>query len=106
MIVRFAVVRVEGSSMLPTLRPGDLLLVHRGAIVRPGALVTARPLARPELMVVKRARLELGDGDWDVTADNAEVAGRGWTSGPATVVATVIARWPPRRGARQRGPAV
>lgn len=89
--------------MLPALRTGDLLLVRRlgagdSARVRPGDLVVARPLARPELLVVKRARLDLGDGDWDVTADNAAVQGRGWTSGPATVVARVVLRWwPPGR---------
>lgn len=90
--------RVDGPSMLPTLRSGDGLLVRRGAAVRPGDLVVARPLARPELLVVKRARLDLGDGDWDVTADNPDVFGRGWTSGPATVLGTVVARWPPRPG--------
>ncbi|MSW65071.1 MAG: S26 family signal peptidase [Actinobacteria bacterium] len=84
--------------MLPTLRPGDALLVDRAGRVRPGDLVLAHPLARPELLVVKRARLDLGDGDWDVTADNPLVAGRGWTSGPAHVVARVLLRWwPPVR---------
>jgi phage repressor protein C with HTH and peptisase S24 domain len=93
-------VRVEGESMRPTLRPGDLLLVRRGAPVSPGDLVVARPLARPELLVVKRARLDLGDGDWDVTADNPAVFGRGWTSGPAAVVGRVVLRcWPPGRPA-------
>lgn len=100
--VRFAVLRVDGPSMLPTLAPRDLLLVRWGGDVRPGALVVARPLARPGLRVVKRARLDLGDGDWDVGADNPEVAGRGWTSGPATVLGTVVARWPPRRKVRSQ----
>ena len=90
--------------MLPVLRPGDRLLVRSGASVRPGALVVARPLARPELLVVKRARLDLGDGDWDLTADNPQVAGRGWTSGPASVLGVVLLRyWPaPSRLARAR----
>lgn len=84
--------------MLPTLRPGDALLVRWGGTARVGDLVVARPLARPELLVVKRARLDLGDGDWDVTADNPDVVGRGWTSGPASVVGTVVVRyWPVRR---------
>lgn len=81
--------------MLPALRPGDRLLVRWGAPARPGRLVLARPLARPELLVVKRARLDLGDGDWDVTADNPAVAGRGWTSGPARVLGVVLLRYRP-----------
>ncbi len=98
---RLGTVRVDGESMLPALRSGDALLVRWGAPVRPGDLVLAHPLARPGLLVVKRARLDLGDGDWDVTADNPLVAGRGWTSGPAHVVARVVLRlWPPGRRRR------
>lgn len=81
--------------MLPTLRPADLLLVSSRARVRPGDLVVARPLACPELLVVKRARVDLGACDWDVTADNLAVQGRGWTSGPASVQARVLCRWWP-----------
>lgn len=81
--------------MLPTLRPGDALLVGPAAGVRPGSLVVARPLARPGLLVVKRAVLDLGGGTWDVAADNDAVAGRGWTGGPADVVGRVVLRyWP------------
>jgi SOS-response transcriptional repressor LexA len=97
-VTSFGTVRVEGVSMLPGLRPGDALLVRWGGRVRVGALVVARPLARPELLVVKRARLDLGDGDWDLTPDNPEVVGRGWTGGPGHVLGTVLLRyWPPRR---------
>ena len=92
--MRVGRVRVEGVSMLPTLRPGDRLLVHWGGRVRPHALVVARPMARPELLVVKRARLHLGGDDWDLTADNPDVFGRGWTSGPATVTGRVLLRYP------------
>ena len=83
--------------MLPTLRGGDCLLVRRGGPVRPGDLVVARPWARPELLVVKRAVEEL-PGGWLVEADNADVRGHGWTGGAADVLATVVLRyWPPRR---------
>lgn len=84
--------------MLPTLHTGDRLLVQWGGAVWPGQLVVARPLVRPELLVVKRTRLPLDGADWDVTADNPEVWGRGWTSGPATVLARVLLRYWPAPG--------
>ena len=90
-------VLVDGPSMLPTLRSGDCLLVRYGGRVRPGGLVVARPWARPDLLVVKRALEEL-PGGWRVEADNAAVRGQGWTGGAADVLATVVLRyWPLRR---------
>ena len=105
------VVLVDGPSMLPTLRPGDCLLVRPGARVRPGDLVVARPWTRPELLVVKRAVAQVAGG-WEVASDNPEVAGRGWTGGEADVLARVVLRyWPPSgwgrpgRGRPPRRPA-
>ena len=93
-------VLVQGPSMLPTLRPGDCLLVRYGAAVRPGDLVVARPWTRPELLVVKRA-VEAVAGGWLVASDNLEVAGRGWTGGEADVLARVVLRyWPLTRSLR------
>ena len=90
-------VLVAGTSMLPTLHPGDFLLVRYGARVRPGDLVVARPWTRPELLVVKRA-VEPVAGGWLVASDNPAVSGRGWTGGEADVLATVLWRyWPVRR---------
>ncbi len=87
-------VLVEGPSMLPTLRPGDALLVRAGARVRPGDVVVARPWTRPELLVVKRAVAPVAGG-WLVASDNPEVAGAGWTGGEADVLARVVLRyWP------------
>lgn len=84
--------------MLPTLRPGDCLLVRLGAAVRPGQVVVARPWTRPELLVVKRA-VEQVAGGWLVASDNPEVVGRGWTGGEADIVGRVVLRWwPPARG--------
>jgi phage repressor protein C with HTH and peptisase S24 domain len=89
--------------MLPTLRPGDCLVVREGAAVRPGDLVVARPWTRPELLVVKRAVAPVAGG-WLVASDNLEVEGLGWTGGEADVVARVVLRYwpvcragPPRR---------
>jgi phage repressor protein C with HTH and peptisase S24 domain len=96
-------VLVQGSSMLPTLRPGDCLVVREGAAVRPGSLVVARPWTRPELLVVKRAVAPVAGG-WLVASDNPEVEGSGWTGGEADVLARVLLRYwpvwragPPRR---------
>ncbi|MCW2616312.1 MAG: family signal peptidase [Frankiales bacterium] len=80
--------------MLPTLHPGDALLVREGARVRPGDLVVARPWTRPELLVVKRAVRPVAGG-WEVASDNPAVTGQGWTGGEADVVARVLLRyWP------------
>jgi nickel-type superoxide dismutase maturation protease len=61
--------------MEPTLRPGDWLLVWRGARrlrpvrIRPGQLVVARNPERPEMLLVKRAAW-LEDGGWWLDSDN------------------------------------
>ena len=61
---------VAGDSMRPTLRPGDWLVVRRGARVRPGDIVVARRPDRTDLRVIKRAtRRE--DGGWWLEGDNA-----------------------------------
>lgn len=90
-------VLVEGPSMLPTLHPGDCLLVRRPRRVRAGALVVARFPARPDLLVVKRAVRP--DGDlWWVEGDNPAVTDDSRRYGPAEVVAVVLLRyWPVRR---------
>ena len=86
---------VQGPSMLPTLRPGDFLVVRPGAPVSPGDLVVARPWTRPELLVVKRA-VKTVAGGWLVASDNPQVAGQGWTGGEVDVLARVVLRyWPP-----------
>ena len=92
LLTSLGTVLVDGPSMLPTLRSGDCLLVRYGARVRPGDLVVARPWARPELLVVKRAVEEL-PGGWRVEADNEAVRGQGWTGGAADVLARVLVRY-------------
>jgi phage repressor protein C with HTH and peptisase S24 domain len=87
-------VLVEGPSMLPTLRPGDCLLVRGPCRVRAGAVVVARFPARPGLLVVKRAVRPEGDL-WHVEGDNPAVADDSRRYGPAEVVAVVLLRyWP------------
>lgn len=65
---------VDGDSMLPSLRPGDCLLVLVGARVRVGDLVVARHPRHPgpQLLVVKRAARRVDDGWW-LLSDNADL---------------------------------
>ncbi len=65
-------VRVAGDSMLPVLRPGDLLLVRPRAPIRPGDLVIAR---RPYGLIVKRA-FRLTPEGWWLESDNQSAPGR------------------------------
>lgn len=92
-------VLVTGPSMLPTLGPGDCLLVRPGARVRPGDVVVARFDARPDLLVVKRA-VRRHDGGWWVESDNPAVTDDSRRYGTAKVQARVLVRYwplPPRR---------
>lgn len=78
---RWGTARVDGPSMLPTLRPGDLLLLRYGASPRPGAVVVAR--FGGGVVVVKRAverrtRFDGSPGWWlrgDATDEEAAAAG-------------------------------
>ena len=90
---------VHGPSMLPTLRPGDCLLVRRPRRVRSGDVVVARFEARPELLVVKRAVRPVdgcsGPGLWWVEGDNPAVTDDSRRYGPAQVLGRVVLRyWP------------
>lgn len=88
-------VLVAGPSMVPTLQPGDCLLVSRLARIRPGDVVVARFAARPGLLVVKRAVRRHAEGWW-IESDNAAVTDDSRRFGPAQVVARVLLRyWPP-----------
>ncbi|MEI5101592.1 nickel-type superoxide dismutase maturation protease [Streptomyces sp. PmtG] len=67
--VPFQVIEVDGPSMVPTLNPGDWMLVQHGARVRPGDVVILRHPLQQDLLVVKRA-VERRDGGWWVLGDN------------------------------------
>ena len=80
--------------MLPTLRPGDCLVVRYGARVRPGDVVVASFAAHPGRLMVKRA-VRPAEGGWVVHGDNADRTDDSRTYGPARVEARVLFRyWP------------
>ncbi len=85
--------------MKPTLLDGDLLLVRRDDVVRPGDLAVVRLPGRPGL-AVKRAVRRDEDGWW-VERDNPREGVDSWVVGAvpeADVVAKVVRRmWPLRR---------
>jgi nickel-type superoxide dismutase maturation protease len=97
---RWAVARVTGPSMSPTVRHGDRLLVRRvgpGDRVRDGDVVLARFPSRPELLVVKRVRRTVPGGHW-VEGDNPLVTDDSRAFGTAVVVGRVLAWLRPRPG--------
>jgi len=96
----WAMARVTGPSMSPTVRHGDRLLVRRvrsPEAVRPGDVVLARFPSRPDLLVVKRVRRAVPGGHW-VEGDNPLVADDSRAFGTAVVLGRVIARLRPRPG--------
>lgn len=96
----WAVARVRGPSMSPTLASGDRVLVRRvrdTTVIAAGDVVLARFPARPELLVVKRVQRTVEGGHW-VQGDNAFVADDSRAFGPAVVVGRVVARLWPRPG--------
>jgi peptidase S24-like protein len=92
---RVRAVGVSGPSMVPALRHGDALLAYPVRRPRPGAVVIARFRSRPDLLVVKRAVREAGDGWW-LEGDNPLVADDSRRYGPADVLGRVLLRYWPR----------
>jgi len=62
---------IAGLSMEPALHSGDWWLVRTIGRIRPGDVLLLRHLARPDLLIVKRAVREEPHGWW-VEGDNAE----------------------------------
>jgi len=86
---------VQGPSMAPTLRHGDSVMVRKGGRpIRPGDVVVARFLTRPDLLVVKRAVRRDPEGWW-VEGDNEFVTDDSRVYGVAEIVGRVVLRyWP------------
>ena len=96
----WAMARVTGPSMTPTVRRGDRLLARRirsAEQVRPGDVVLARFPTRPDLLVVKRVRRAVPGGHW-VEGDNPLVTDDSRAFGTAVVVGRVVLRLWPRPG--------
>ena len=107
----WALVRVSGPSMSPSVRSGDRLLARRvrpgsrlPGRVRAGDVVLARFPARPELLVLKRVRRAVPGGHW-VEGDNPFVTDDSRSFGPAVVVGRIVGRLWPRPGRLPRGPS-
>ena len=101
-------VRVEGTSMLPTLRPGDFLAVRALRAGEPGRgqLVVVR---LGELEIVKRVIAAPGEhalraNELWVEGDNAAASTDSRAAGPITrdaIVGVVRARYKPLRSMRR-----
>ncbi|MBV9512863.1 MAG: S26 family signal peptidase [Mycobacteriaceae bacterium] len=99
-------VGVSGSSMMPTLVDGDLLVAYPVRRVRSGDVVIARFRSRPDLLVVKRAIRPYGDGWW-IEGDNSLATDDSRTYGEAVVLGRVLFRYwrtGGPRSARRRAP--
>jgi nickel-type superoxide dismutase maturation protease len=105
--MRLGLADVYNPSMLPTLRPGDQLLLCYGVRVRPGDVVVLRHPFQHDLLIVKRVATRRGGGWW-VLGDNPEVANDSREFGvvpDGLVVARALLRLRLRRPPRaQRSP--
>jgi nickel-type superoxide dismutase maturation protease len=108
---RLDVVEVRGSSMSPTLMPGDRLIVVRTRRARPGLVVLAADPRDGSRELVKRVSA-VSDAGVTITGDNpaASTDGRAFGAIPAEAVRWRVALryWPPRRIGRvaRRAPGV
>ncbi|MEV0601068.1 nickel-type superoxide dismutase maturation protease [Streptomyces sp. NPDC050315] len=94
---------VYNPSMVPTLRPGDQLVVRYGAVVRPGDVIVLKHPFRQDLLIVKRA-VERRAGGWWVQGDNPFVENDSREFGTVPdelVVARAWLRVRPPRGVRR-----
>ncbi|MEV0275254.1 nickel-type superoxide dismutase maturation protease [Streptomyces sp. NPDC050610] len=103
-LLRIGLAEVYNPSMVPTLNPGDHLVVQYGAPVRPGDVVLMRHPFRQDLLIVKRA-VERREGGWWVLGDNPYVENDSREFGAVPdefVVARAVVRLrrPPRAGQR------
>lgn len=84
--------------MVPTLHPGDVLLIRRLAVGRNGHLagrvVVGRFRDLPATPVVKRA-VAASNGGWVLRSDNLFAAGDSSVHGVAEVEAVAMLRWQP-----------
>ncbi|AZM48574.1 nickel-type superoxide dismutase maturation protease [Streptomyces sp. WAC 06738] len=97
---RLGLAAVDGPSMVPTLRPGDQLVVQYGVEVRPGDVAVLCHPFQQDLLIVKRV-VERRDGGWWVLGDNRFVENDSREFGAVPdelVVARALLRLRPPRG--------
>ncbi len=75
-------VRVVGKSMVPTLQPGDHVLVDQSGSIIDGAIVVARHPTTVDQLVVKRVMTINGDGSVTLASDNPSEGTDSRTWGP------------------------
>ena len=100
---RFTRYEIAGESMLPTLRPGDWVIVDQRAWAdhepREGEIVLARDPRQPERALVKRIRAREPAGDLWLLGDNSRRSTDSRTLGafpPEALLGRVRWRyWPP-----------
>ncbi|HET7736993.1 MAG TPA: nickel-type superoxide dismutase maturation protease [Tepidiformaceae bacterium] len=109
MLRRFSRYEVAGESMLPTLRPGDFLIVDRAAYLHappsPGHLVIAADPRAPENDLVKRlAGVRASDGAAWLEGDNpshsTDSRAFGWVPPESLRGRARFRYWPPRGAGR------
>ncbi|MEP6814761.1 MAG: S24 family peptidase [Marmoricola sp.] len=97
--LRVGIARVHGRSMLPTLSPGDRLLVRYDAPPRAGDVVVVRFPDRT--LAVKRATVRDGAGWWverDNPGEGVDSAQVGTISDADVLAVALVRLWPwPRR---------
>ncbi|WP_349636875.1 nickel-type superoxide dismutase maturation protease [Streptomyces sp. 549] len=100
MLRRIGLAEVYNPSMLPTLRPGDRLVLRYGGRVRSGRVVVLRHPFQHDLLVVKRVVGRRSAGWW-VQGDNPAVVNDSREFGAVPddlVVATALVRFRPPAG--------
>ncbi|MDI1242105.1 MAG: nickel-type superoxide dismutase maturation protease [bacterium] len=87
--------RVEGDSMVPSLRSGDRVLIDPKASLRPGDVVLARHPYKSSVRILKRLSSIEPDGRFYLSGDNLDGSTDSRTFGSiskADVVGKVVAR--------------
>jgi nickel-type superoxide dismutase maturation protease len=64
--------RVEGDSMIPSLRSGDKVLIDPKASVKPGDIVLARHPFKSSVRILKRVTSIEPDGRFYLSGDNPD----------------------------------
>jgi nickel-type superoxide dismutase maturation protease len=102
---RIGLAEVYNPSMLPTLRPGDQLVVQYGGAVRVGDVVVLRHPFQHDLLIVKRAA-ERRSGGWWVLGDNPDVRNDSREFGVVPDELVVARAWVRLRSPRGLQPSV